>query len=81
MQRLQRDHTGHHIARHARPSPPSRKQVGEHLIGKQLPPMRRQEPKHTARPEQITRYRLRIPPPPESMCYENDLAVSHGIKQ
>ena len=58
--RLQRDHRRHHIGGHARPAPTRREQVREHLIGKQLPPMRSQERKHTARLEQMPRYRLRI---------------------
>ena len=60
MQRLQRDHTGHHIGRHTRPAPTRREQIGEHLIGKQFSPMRRQERKNTARLEKMTGYRLRI---------------------
>ena len=39
---------------------PSREQIGEHLIGEQLPPMRRQERKNAVRLQKMTRYRLRI---------------------
>jgi len=59
-QSLQRDHTGHHIGRHTGPASTRREQIGEHLIGEQLSPMRRQERKDAARLEKMTRYRLRI---------------------
>ena len=60
MQRLQRDHRGHHIGRHAGPTPTRLEQIGEHLIRKQLAPMSGQEPKNAARLEKMPRYRLRI---------------------
>jgi hypothetical protein len=60
LQRLQRDHRGHHIRGHAGPAPTRRKQIREQLIGKQHLPMRRQERKNTARLEKMTRYRLRV---------------------
>ena len=60
MQRLQRDHRGHHIGGHTRAAPSSRKQVREHLIGKQLPPVRGQEPEHAARLEEMPRHRLGV---------------------
>jgi hypothetical protein len=60
VQRLQRDHRGHHIGRHAGPTPTAGKQVREQLVGEQLAAMRGQEPKHTARLEQMPRHRLRI---------------------
>jgi hypothetical protein len=47
-------------AGHTGPAPNRRKQIREHLIGEQLPPMRGQEPKHAARLEKMTRYRLSI---------------------
>ena len=60
VQRLQHDHRGHHIGRHARPPPTRREQVGEHLIREQLPPMPGQEREHAARPQQVPGHRLHI---------------------
>ena len=55
-----RDHTGHHVGGHTRSAPTGGEQILKHLIGEQLPPMRRQEPDHAARLEQMPRHRLRI---------------------
>ena len=41
------NHRGHHINRHAGPTPTRREQIREHLIGEQLTTMRRQKPKDT----------------------------------
>jgi len=60
VQRLQRDHTGHDIGRHTGPTPSTRKQISEHLIGEQLCPMRRQERKNAVRLQKMPRNRLRI---------------------
>ena len=40
--------------------PDQKEQIGEHLIGKQLCPMRRQERKNAAHLQKMTRNRLRI---------------------
>ena len=60
MQGLQRDHRGHHIGGHTGPAPTGREQIREHLVWKQLLPMRSQKPKHAARLQKMTGYRLRI---------------------
>jgi len=60
VQRLQRDHRGHHISRHAGPTPTRREQIREHLIGEQLTTMRSQKPKDTARLQKMPSNRLRI---------------------
>ena len=60
VQRLQGDHRGHHIGRHAGPAPTRREQVREHLIGKQLLSVASQERKNAARLEKMPGYRLRI---------------------
>ena len=60
MQGLQRNHRRHHIGGNTRPSSATGKQIGEHLIGEQLLPMRSQKRKHAARLEKMPRYRFRI---------------------
>lgn len=60
MQRLQGDHRGHHLSRHTRPAPPRREQIGEHLLGKQLMAMRREERKDTVALRKMPGDRLRI---------------------
>jgi hypothetical protein len=48
-QRLQSDHTGHHIGGHTGPAPTRREHIREHLIRKQLLSMASQKPKKAAR--------------------------------
>ena len=55
MQGLQRDHSRHHIGRHAGPTLTTREQIREHLIGEQLAPMRRQERKNAVRLQKMAR--------------------------
>ena len=54
------DRRGHHISKHTGPAPAAGKQVREQHVGEQLAAVRRQEPKHVARLEQMSHYRLRI---------------------
>ncbi|CAG7026110.1 hypothetical protein B0172_03318 [Mycobacterium avium subsp. paratuberculosis] len=60
VQGLQGDHRGHHLSRHAGPAPLRREQVREHLLGKQLAAVRRQERKHAVGLQKMPGNRLRI---------------------
>ena len=60
MQGLQHDHRGDHVRRDRRTTPPAREQIGEQLIGEQLPPMPGQEREHPARRQQVPGHRLHI---------------------
>jgi hypothetical protein len=53
VQGLQHDHRGDHVRR-------DREQIGEQLIGEQLPPMPGQEREHPTRRQQVPGHRLDI---------------------